>query len=69
MPGYTTATRSSWSNATPLKNGDIVVALVEDSATVKRLLENGHCLQPENDMQPIIVDQVEGKVIGLLRSF
>ena len=56
------------------ENGDIVVALVEDSATVKRFFkENGHYrLQPENDaMQPIIVDQVEiqGKVIGLLRSF
>lgn len=50
------------------------MALVEDSATVKRFFkENGHYrLQPENDaMQPIIVDQVEiqGKVIGLLRSF
>lgn len=55
------------------ENGDIVVALVEDSATVKRFFkEDGHYrLQPENDtMQPIIVDQVEiqGKVIGLLRS-
>ena len=54
------------------KNGEVVVALVEDSATVKRFYkENGHYrLQPENDfMDPIIVDQVEilGKVIGLLR--
>ncbi|MDO4789094.1 MAG: transcriptional repressor LexA [Johnsonella sp.] len=53
-------------------NGDIVVALVEDSATVKRFYkENGHFrLQPENvSMEAIIVDQVEilGKVIGLLR--
>lgn len=53
-------------------NGEIVVALVEDSATVKRFFkEDGHYrLQPENDsMDPIIVDQVEilGKVIGLFR--
>lgn len=53
-------------------NGEIVVALIEDSATVKRFYkENGHYrLQPENDyMEPIIVDQVEiiGKVIGLVR--
>lgn len=54
------------------RNGEIVVALVEDSATVKRFFkEKGHYrLQPENDtMDPIIVDQVEilGKVIGLFR--
>lgn len=53
-------------------NGEIVVALVEDSATVKRFFkENGHYrLQPENDsMEPIIVEHVEilGKVIGLFR--
>ncbi len=53
-------------------NGDIVVALIDDSATVKRFYkEDGYYrLQPENDtMQPIIVSQVEilGKVIGLLR--
>ncbi|HIU02892.1 MAG TPA: transcriptional repressor LexA [Candidatus Onthocola gallistercoris] len=53
-------------------NGDIVVALVEDSATVKRFYkEDGHYrLQPENDaMDPIIVDRVDilGKVIGLIR--
>ena len=53
-------------------NGEIVVALVDDSATVKRFYkENGHYrLQPENDyMDPIIVDNCEvlGKVIGLLR--
>ena len=54
------------------RNGDMVVALVEDSATVKRFYkEKGHIrLQPENDfMDPIIVDDVQilGKVIGLLR--
>jgi repressor LexA len=53
-------------------NGEVVVALVDDSATVKRFYkENGHIrLQPENDfMDPIIVDDCEilGKVIGLLR--
>ena len=54
------------------QNGEIVVALVDDSATVKRFFkENGHYrLQPENDtMDPIIVDHVDilGKVIGLFR--
>lgn len=53
-------------------NGEIVVALVDDSATVKRFYkEYGHIrLQPENDfMEPIIVDSCEiiGKVIGLIR--
>lgn len=54
------------------RNGEIVVALVDDSATVKRFYkENGHIrLQPENSsMDPIIVPEVQilGKVIGLLR--
>lgn len=54
------------------RDGEIVVALVGDSATVKTFYkENGHFrLQPENDyMDPIIVDNVEilGKVIGVLR--
>ena len=53
-------------------NGEVVVALVEDGATVKRFFkENGHYrVQPENDtMDPIIVDEVTivGKMIGLLR--
>lgn len=53
-------------------NGDIVVALLEDSATVKRFYkEDGYIrLQPENDaMDPIIAEDVQilGKVIGLLR--
>lgn len=53
-------------------NGDVIVALVEDSATVKRFFkEDGHIrLQPENDyMDPIIVENCEilGKVIGLIR--
>ena len=55
-------------------NGDMVVALVDDSATVKTFYkENGHFrLQPENDyMEPIIVDSVSilGKVIGVYRLF
>lgn len=54
------------------RNGDIVVALVEDEATVKRFYkENGHFrLQPENSaMSPIIVNEVVilGKVVSLLR--
>ena len=55
------------------QNGDMVVALIEDSATVKTFYkENGHYrLQPENDyMDPIIVDgdlQIMGKVIGVFR--
>lgn len=56
------------------RNGDTVVALVEDSATVKTYYkENGHYrLQPENDtMEPIIVDQVDilGKVFGVFRLY
>ena len=54
------------------RNGDIVVALVDDEATVKRFFkENGHFrLQPENDsMEPIIVPEVTvlGKVVSLMR--
>lgn len=54
-------------------NGEIVVALIEDEATVKRFYkENGHFrLQPENDyMEPIIVSDVKilGKVVSLLRK-
>ena len=53
-------------------NGEIVVALVEDSATVKTFYkEDGHIrLQPENDtMEPIIVDNcvILGKVFGVFR--
>ncbi|MBE6893252.1 MAG: transcriptional repressor LexA [Oscillospiraceae bacterium] len=56
------------------QNGQIVVALVEDSATVKRFYkEDGHFrLQPENDdYEPIIVDSVEilGKVVSVMRSY
>ena len=56
------------------ENGQKVVALIDDSATVKTFYkENGHIrLQPENDsMSPIIVDEVTilGKVFGVLRIF
>ena len=56
------------------ENGEIVVALVGDSATVKRFYkEDGHYrLQPENDaFEPIIVDEVIllGKVISLVRNY
>ncbi len=55
------------------KNGDMVVALVGDSATVKTFYkeEGYYRLQPENDyMEPIIVTgelQILGKVIGVFR--
>lgn len=55
-------------------NGDIVVALLEDDATIKRFYKEKDYvrLQPENDtMSPIIVKDVMilGKVIGLFRRF
>lgn len=54
------------------RNGDLVVALVEDGATVKTFYkeEGVYRLQPENDnMDPIIVEEVTilGKVIGVFR--
>ena len=59
---------------TTANDGDMVVALVDDSATVKTFYkENGYYrLQPENDfMEPIIVSDVMimGKVIGTFRFF
>ena len=59
---------------TTAQNGEMVVALVDDSATVKTFYkENGHIrLQPENDtMDPIIVEdcQILGKVFGVFRFF
>lgn len=55
-------------------NGEMVVALVDDSATVKTFYkEDGHIrLQPENDtMEPIILSecQILGKVFGVMRFF
>jgi len=56
------------------ENGEIIVALVDDSATVKTFYkENGHFrLQPENKtMKPIIVDSllILGKVISVMRLY
>ena len=57
------------------ENGEIVVALIDDNATVKTFYkEDGYYrLQPENDaMEPIIVKgelQILGKVIGVFRFF
>ncbi len=56
------------------KNGDQVVALIDDSATVKTYYkEKDHIrLQPENDtMDPIIVDdcKILGKVFGVMRFY
>ncbi len=56
------------------RNGDIVVALIEDEATVKRFYkEKGHFrLQPENDnYEPIIVNNLSilGKVITVIRNY
>ena len=58
-------------------DGEIIVALVEDSVTVKRFYkeEDHFRLQPENDaMEPILVPKntpfsIVGKVIGLFRIF
>ncbi len=57
-------------------NGDMVVALVDDSATVKTFYkEDGHIrLQPENsNMEPIILNdsacKILGKVFGVFRFF
>ena len=56
------------------ENGDIVVALLDDSATVKRFFkkQDHYVLHPENPtMDDIVVDEVVilGKVIGLVRNF
>ena len=55
-------------------NGEIVVALIDDEATVKRFYkENGHYrLQPENpDFEPIIVPEcsILGKVVEVIRYY
>ena len=55
------------------RNGEVIVALVEDGATVKRFFQRRRRffrLQPENDaLDPIIVKEVQilGKVIGVFR--
>ncbi len=53
-------------------NGDIVVAIIDDGATVKRFYKEDDCirLQPENShMDPIIVDDcsIAGKVVAVFR--
>lgn len=56
------------------QNGEIIVALIDDSATVKRYFkeENRIRLQPENDrMEPMYFQEIRilGKVVGLIRNF
>ena len=56
------------------RNGEIVIALIDDEATCKTFYkENGHYrLQPENDTyEPIIVDECEilGKVVAVMRYY
>lgn len=56
------------------KNGDIIVALIEDYATIKTFYKEKDFirLQPENpNMSPIIVKDITilGKVVGLFRKF
>lgn len=61
-------------NVQTARNGEIVVALIEESATIKRFYkEKDHVrLQPENDtMDPILVDdcKILGKLVGIFRAF
>lgn len=56
------------------RNGEIIVALLEDEATVKRFLKTDKAIKliPENDfMKPIVVEDVRivGKVIGVIRKY
>ncbi len=56
------------------RTGDIVVALLDDEATVKRLIikEDHVVLKPENDLFPPIISrevQILGKVTGLFRAY
>ncbi|MGG7077552.1 transcriptional repressor LexA [Clostridium sardiniense] len=55
-------------------NGDIVVALIDDTATIKRFFKEKDYirLQPENDsMDPIIIDdcKILGKLVGIFRAY
>lgn len=55
-------------------NGDIVVALIDDTATIKRFFKEKDYirLQPENDsIDPIIVDdcKILGKLVGIFRAY
>ena len=73
--GYIPRDKKLFAEQTPMaNNGDIVVALIEDEATVKTFYkENGHFrLQPENDtMEPIIVNElmILGKVNAVFRYY
>lgn len=72
MPEYLTVIRFLYRNNQMHQNGDIVVALVDDSATVKTFYkEDGHFRRSlENDtMDPIIVNEcsILGKVFGIMR--
>jgi SOS-response transcriptional repressor, LexA len=74
MPGYVDGDIVVVRKQPTAENGDIVVALIEDEATVKRFFkEDGHIrLQPENRaMQPIITDEatILGKVVSLIRKY
>jgi repressor LexA len=56
------------------ENGEIVVALLDDEATVKRFFQHDHAieLRPENDLlEPIITSEVRlvGKVCGIVRTY
>ena len=56
------------------ENGDIVVAMIDDSATVKTFYrENGgYRLQPENhELEPILTDHVQilGRVVASMRTY
>jgi repressor LexA len=55
-------------------NGEIIVALLEDEATVKRFFKDDNSIKliPENNhMEPIVADDVKilGKVIGVIRKY
>ncbi len=55
-------------------NGDIVVAMIDDEATVKRFYKEGNHirLQPENpEFEPILTQEavILGKVVTLMRSY
>ena len=75
MPASLTVIRFWSEQQSSASNGDIVVALVEDSATVKTFYkEDGYYrLQPENDsMEPILVHddlKILGKVFGVFRLY
>lgn len=56
------------------KNGDKVLALIDDEATIKSFYKekDGYRLQPENDfMEPIYIKDLTilGKIVGLYRRF